>query len=544
MDNSIVEAHLRRCPGCRAFRADVDASLRCVPVDRGADSGHGQASHPARRRRRSCRALGRRPRRACRRRRRDHRDVGAESGRSRRAGAVAHDSRHLGAFMIAYAVALLVVVVRPARARTVVPVGDRLAGALTITAVIDLVNGNVPILGESQHLPEIVWSRSCGCSPGRRGRRDEFARPRPNCASCPAPSARRLTIDTNRRLDGAADGSRARRSPSRAACGLLADPRRGVRPCPAARDHAGKRPDGRDGAVGGGAAVQRVGVAGRRWCAGVRRTRPSRSSDAGHERRRGHGAAAFRAGRRHLHRHVRGHLRRHAPRHRRVDLLPTGAPSNDVVGAAAPSDDVAWGAASPIRRAVGDRLRRRADLLRPARRWSPATGPGRRRPSGRADDDDNADDLLVAVAARARRAAAARRGRTDLLAAVPDRQGGGSVAALRDDTFIGDVMRGPLGLSMPVTVVALIAVTFAIARAPSSCASRSPLAASSVHAGGPRPCGRAQRRDDRRRCRPPGRRGDLARWHRRPGDRVRRRLRIDRLAAVAAAASAGGRWWP
>lgn len=71
-------------------------------------------------------------------------------------GAAAHDSRHLGAFTIAYAVALLVVVVRPARARTVFPVACVLAGALVITAAIDLANGNVPFLGEAQHLPEIL----------------------------------------------------------------------------------------------------------------------------------------------------------------------------------------------------------------------------------------------------------------------------------------------------------------------------------------------------------------------------------------------------
>lgn len=71
-------------------------------------------------------------------------------------GSDAHGSRHLGAFAIAYAVALLVVVVRPARARTILPVAAVLAGALLITAVIDLANGNVPLAGEALHLPELV----------------------------------------------------------------------------------------------------------------------------------------------------------------------------------------------------------------------------------------------------------------------------------------------------------------------------------------------------------------------------------------------------
>ena len=68
----------------------------------------------------------------------------------------AHAARHLGAFTVAYGVGLLVVVVRPARARTMLPVAAVLAGALVITAIIDLVNGDVPLLGETQHLPEVL----------------------------------------------------------------------------------------------------------------------------------------------------------------------------------------------------------------------------------------------------------------------------------------------------------------------------------------------------------------------------------------------------
>jgi predicted anti-sigma-YlaC factor YlaD len=68
----------------------------------------------------------------------------------------AHDARHLGAFSIAYAVALLVAAVRPARARTVLPVAAVLAGALVVTAVVDLANGTVPLLNEASHLPELI----------------------------------------------------------------------------------------------------------------------------------------------------------------------------------------------------------------------------------------------------------------------------------------------------------------------------------------------------------------------------------------------------
>lgn len=81
-----------------------------------------------------------------------------------------HGSRHLSAFTIAYAVLLLVVAARPARARTALPVAAVLAGALAITAVIDLASGRVPLLGEALHIPEVasvalVWMLSVAPHP-------------------------------------------------------------------------------------------------------------------------------------------------------------------------------------------------------------------------------------------------------------------------------------------------------------------------------------------------------------------------------------------
>jgi predicted anti-sigma-YlaC factor YlaD len=67
-----------------------------------------------------------------------------------------HAARHLGAFTAAYGVGLLVVAIRPARARTMLPVAAVLAGALLITAVVDMANGHVPLVGEAQHLPELL----------------------------------------------------------------------------------------------------------------------------------------------------------------------------------------------------------------------------------------------------------------------------------------------------------------------------------------------------------------------------------------------------
>ncbi len=71
-------------------------------------------------------------------------------------GTPAHDLRHLGAFSVAYAVGLLMVVARPARARTMLPVAAVLAAALVITAVADVLEGRVPLLGETGHLSEVL----------------------------------------------------------------------------------------------------------------------------------------------------------------------------------------------------------------------------------------------------------------------------------------------------------------------------------------------------------------------------------------------------
>ncbi len=71
----------------------------------------------------------------------------------------AHAARHLGAFSLAYAAGLILVVIRPARARTMLHVAAVLAAAMVLIAVVDVAQGRVPLLGESTHLPEIlsVW---------------------------------------------------------------------------------------------------------------------------------------------------------------------------------------------------------------------------------------------------------------------------------------------------------------------------------------------------------------------------------------------------
>lgn len=76
--------------------------------------------------------------------------LGDESGTS------PHGARHLGAFTIAYAVGLLVVSVRPARARTMLPVAVVLGIALVVSGLIDIVDDTTGPLGEIAHLPELL----------------------------------------------------------------------------------------------------------------------------------------------------------------------------------------------------------------------------------------------------------------------------------------------------------------------------------------------------------------------------------------------------
>jgi predicted anti-sigma-YlaC factor YlaD len=89
-----------------------------------------------------------------------------------------HAARHLGSFGVAYGVALVVVVIRPARARSILPVAVVLAGAQVIASIVDLARGRIPLIGEAQHLPQVIsvvliWMLAV--PPERRWRR---ARPR------------------------------------------------------------------------------------------------------------------------------------------------------------------------------------------------------------------------------------------------------------------------------------------------------------------------------------------------------------------------------
>ena len=82
---------------------------------------------------------------------------------------VSHDTRHAGAFGAAFAVGLLIVAFRPARARALLPVAMMAVAALALTSIIDATEGSITLLSERQHLPEVaalalVWLLARGTS--------------------------------------------------------------------------------------------------------------------------------------------------------------------------------------------------------------------------------------------------------------------------------------------------------------------------------------------------------------------------------------------
>jgi predicted anti-sigma-YlaC factor YlaD len=157
IDTRLLDAHVATCPGCRRFRDEIDALRR--PLRVGAAPAMPDLS----------------PRIV---------KLNAIADRARAWGAArvllaavavqivvlslpalvlgedqattSHDARHLGAFSVADAAGLLVVVVRPARARSILPVAAVLAGALLITAAVDIAQGRAPLVGETVHIPEIL----------------------------------------------------------------------------------------------------------------------------------------------------------------------------------------------------------------------------------------------------------------------------------------------------------------------------------------------------------------------------------------------------
>lgn len=71
-------------------------------------------------------------------------------------GSGPHDGRDLAAFEVALCAALLVVVWKPSRAAGLVPMAATLAVASLVSIVVDVVDGQVPIVAEAHHLLILV----------------------------------------------------------------------------------------------------------------------------------------------------------------------------------------------------------------------------------------------------------------------------------------------------------------------------------------------------------------------------------------------------
>jgi len=157
LDQSAIESHLAVCSECRAFGDSIPDRQRGLLIESAPtmpDLGRSVASRSARTERRhgwgptrvalalvavsvvalSLPALF----------------FGEDSA------APSHEARHLGAFSMAYGIALMVIVYRPSRARAFLLVTMLLATSLVITAIVDVAQGHIPLSGEVIHVPEVL----------------------------------------------------------------------------------------------------------------------------------------------------------------------------------------------------------------------------------------------------------------------------------------------------------------------------------------------------------------------------------------------------
>jgi predicted anti-sigma-YlaC factor YlaD len=71
-------------------------------------------------------------------------------------GASIHVARELGSFDVAIAVGLLWAAWQPHRAAGLLPLAAALAGAMFLTAILDVVGDDAPALGEAHHLLDLA----------------------------------------------------------------------------------------------------------------------------------------------------------------------------------------------------------------------------------------------------------------------------------------------------------------------------------------------------------------------------------------------------
>jgi predicted anti-sigma-YlaC factor YlaD len=97
-------------------------------------------------------------------------------------GASTHVARELGSWDIALAVGLLVVAWQPRRAAGLLPFALALAGAMALTAGLDIAAGHAPASGEAIHLVDVaglgaLWFAARSQAPVRRRRPLQGLRP-------------------------------------------------------------------------------------------------------------------------------------------------------------------------------------------------------------------------------------------------------------------------------------------------------------------------------------------------------------------------------
>jgi predicted anti-sigma-YlaC factor YlaD len=152
IEPAALEAHVARCAACRAFAASADTLTRSVRV-RPAEAVPNLTAM----------ILASAPRPARVWPRYVLLWVGltelvlalpALAGDGR--GASTHVARELGSWDIALAIGLLVVAWQPHRAAGLLPFALALAGAMALTAILDIVGGHVPVSGEALHLLDVV----------------------------------------------------------------------------------------------------------------------------------------------------------------------------------------------------------------------------------------------------------------------------------------------------------------------------------------------------------------------------------------------------
>jgi predicted anti-sigma-YlaC factor YlaD len=177
-----VEAHLRSCPGCRAFAVAVArleeriTAAAVAPPSRSAELLGAMAE----------------VRRAGRRRHQLARVALLAVAVVQLAlalpalvlgeghGVATHLARHLGAWDVALAVGFLVAVAQPARAAGLVPLAAALAACMVTAAVLDVVTGAASLFDESLHAVELLglvllWVLSRSTPPPEGVRRPVWA---------------------------------------------------------------------------------------------------------------------------------------------------------------------------------------------------------------------------------------------------------------------------------------------------------------------------------------------------------------------------------